>query len=272
MLSIERLAFSYGDKTIIDGLDLEVRPGELVGIVGPNGTGKSTLLRLISGVLKADSGVIRLKGKHQADLKAKERALLVSVVPQNPSMPLGFRVIDVVLMGRNAHLSLLQWESRRDLDVAKEALELTDTLDLADRVIDTLSGGERQRVLIAMALAQESPIMLLDEPTSSLDLSYQTGIMDLVTAVQRRRDGVVIVAMHDLTLAAQYCDRLVMLSNGRIYAEGPPQDVLTVENIARVYGADVAVIPHPESGSPVVLPIRGAAFAIREGEKSGSVE
>ena len=142
MLTIEKLAFSYGDKNIIDGIDLEVRPGELVGIVGPNGTGKSTLLRLISGVLKADRGVIRLNGRDQAGLKAKERALLVSVVPQNARMPVGFRVIDVVLMGRNAHLSLLQWESRRDLDVAREALELTDTLDLADRVIDSLSGGE----------------------------------------------------------------------------------------------------------------------------------
>ena len=272
MLSIEKLAFSYGDKIVIDGFDLEVRPGELVGIVGPNGTGKSTLLRLISGVLKADSGVIRLNGRDQAGLKAKERALLVSVVPQNPRMPLGFRVIDLVLMGRNAHLSLLQWESRRDTEVAREALELTDTLDLADRVIDSLSGGERQRVIIAMALAQESPIMLLDEPTSNLDLSHQTGVMDLVTTVQRRREGVVVVAMHDLTLAAQYCDRLVMLSNGRIHAEGRPQDVLTVENISGVYGAEVAVIPHPEGGSPVVLPIRGSASAIKDREKSGAAE
>ena len=181
----------------------------------------------------------------------------MSVVPQNPQLPKGFSVLDLVLMGRNPHLKLLQFEGRRDLEVASRAMELTETSHLATRALDTLSGGERQRAVVAMALAQEAQVMLLDEPTSSLDLAHQTGVMDLVKGIHRERGGAVLIAMHDLTLAAQYCHRLVMLAEGRSFAEGPPRDVLTEDNVSRVYGAEVRVLPHPVGGTPVVLPVSG---------------
>ena len=187
--------------------------------------------------------------------KSAQKARLVSVVPQNPDLPLSLRVLDLVLIGRNPHLGILQWEGRRDLEIARRAMELTEVWHLADMPIASLSGGERQRAVVAMALAQEAPLMLLDEPTASLDLAHQTGIMDLVRSLPQGRDGSVIVAMHDLTLAAQYCDRLVMLAGGRSYADGRPGDVLTRENISAVYGANVFVLRHPQGGTPVILPV-----------------
>jgi iron complex transport system ATP-binding protein len=260
MLIIQGLHFAYKDRRILQGLDLEACEGELVGVVGPNGAGKSTLLRLISGVLRPSQGSIRVNGVDLAQLRPSERARLVAVVPQSPQLPLSFRSIELVLMGRNPHLKLLQWEGRKDLEVVRRAMEMTDTWHLADRPLSTLSGGERQRALVALALAQDAPVMLLDEPTSSLDLAHQTGVMDLVGRVQRQRGGVTLVAMHDLTLAAQYCNLLVMLAEGRCYAAGPPGDVLTAENISRVYGADVFILPHPQGGTPVVLPVSNGHY------------
>ena len=264
MLAVEDLHFAYKNTPILEGLHLEARAGELVGVVGPNGAGKTTLLRLIGGVLTPSRGRISISGVDLAGLKAARRAMLVSAVPQNPQLPLSFSVLDLVLMGRNPHLRLFQWEGRQDLEIAKEAMEQTDTWRLADRALGSLSGGERQRALVALALAQEAPVMLLDEPTSSLDLAHQIGIMDLVRNVQRRRHGTVVVAMHDLTLAALYCDRLVMLTAGRTYTEGVPGEVLTRDNVSEVYGSDVFILPHPQGGTPVVLPAsdgRGPAGA-----------
>ncbi|MCH7786279.1 MAG: ABC transporter ATP-binding protein [Chloroflexi bacterium] len=255
MLVVDNLHFAYKDTRILNGLYLDANEGELVGIVGPNGAGKSTLLRLISGVLKAAEGRVSVNGTDLASLKPAQRARLVSVVPQNPQLPLHFKLLDLVLMGRNPHLRLMEWEGGRDLEISRKAMELTDTWRLADRLVGTLSGGERQRGVVAMALAQEAPVLLLDEPTSSLDLAHQTGIMDLVRDVQRQRGGTIVVAMHDLTLAAQYSDRLIMLAEGRSYAEGSPKSVLTRENISRVYGTNVVVLEHPIGGTPVVLPI-----------------
>ena len=255
MLVVDNIHFAYKDRPVLQGLDMSAQGGELVGIVGTNGAGKTTLLRMISGVLAPSQGCISVNGTDLATLKAGQRARLVSVVPQNPQLPLSFRVLELVLMGRNPHLKLLQWEGRRDLAIARRSMELTDTWHLADRAVGSLSGGERQRALVATALAQDAPVLLLDEPTASLDLAHQTGVMDLVRDVQRRRGGTVVVAMHDLTLAAQYCDRLVMLDGGRSYAQGPPGTVLTIENISNVYGASVFILPHPQGGTPVVLPV-----------------
>ena len=255
MLVVDDVHFEYKGRPVLGGVDLRVGTGEMVGVVGPNGVGKTTLLRIISGVLGLTRGTVKIDGRDMAGLTAAQRARLVSVVPQTPQLPLGFSVRDLVLMGRNPHLKLLQWEGRRDLEVAARAMDLTETDHLADRPVGTLSGGERQRVLVAMALAQEAPVMLLDEPTASLDLVHQTGIMDLVRDIQRRREGTVVVAMHDLTLASQYCHRLVMLCEGRVYAEGPPEEVLTSTNISEVYGAEALVLPHPMEGKPVVLPL-----------------
>ena len=279
MLVAEDIYFSYRDKPALEGVDLEANEGELVGIVGPNGAGKTTMLRLISGALRPAKGRIRIGGTDLATLKSAQRGRLVSVVPQNAQLPLSFKVLDMVLLGRNPHLKLLQWEGRKDLEIAARVMELTDTWCLADRVVGSLSGGERQRALVAMALAQEAPVMLLDEPTSSLDLAHQTGIMDLVANVQKQRGGTVVVAIHDLTLAAQYCDRLIMLAEGRGYAEGPPSTVLTRENISKVYDTEVFILPHPQGGTPVILPRsdgRSAANASATGRQrtteNGSVD
>jgi iron complex transport system ATP-binding protein len=258
MLSVQGIRFSYGDTQVIGGLDLQVGDGELVGLVGPNGSGKTTLLRLISGVLRPLGGRVLIDGADLARLSSNRRARLVSVVPQNPQLPLSFSVAELVLMGRNPHLGLLQWEGPRDVDIATSAMEATKTRHLAGRRLATLSGGERQRAVVAMALAQEAPVLLLDEPTSSLDLAHQTRVMDMVSSIQKERGGAVLVAMHDLTLAGRYCSRLVMLADGRSYAEGPPGAVLTAQNISDVYGAEVCVLPHPVGGTPVVLPVSGS--------------
>ena len=255
MITANGLRFAYGDRPVLQDLGLSVGQGEIVGVVGPNGAGKTTLMRILSGVLRPTEGEIVVCGRDLATTRHAERARLVSVVPQNPYLPPGYRVLDLVLMGRNPHLKMFEWEGGRHVEVVEEAMRLTDVWDLADRPLSSLSGGERQRAVLAMALAQASPVMLLDEPTTNLDLAHQIGIMDLVRTLLSDRLDSVVVAMHDLTLAAQYCDRLLMLSEGRAYAEGPPENVLTEENIHAVYGASVFVVAHPQAGTPVVLPV-----------------
>ena len=246
--------FSYNGLPVLRGLSLSVGPGELVGVVGPNGAGKTTLLRLIAGVLTPTSGNVRVNGLDLRSRRSAERARMIAAVPQSAQVPKGFTVLDVVLMGRNPHLGLLQWEGKRDLQVAAKAMEQTGIARLAERQATELSGGEQQRVVVAMALAQEAPVLLLDEPTSNLDLAHQQRVMDLVRGICRERQGAVVVSMHDLTLAAQSSDRLVMLAEGRVWTEGTPAEVLTAENIRAVYGVDVVVARHPQSGEPVVLP------------------
>ena len=205
-------------------------------------------------MLRPSGGRITIDGRDITELSPNQRARLVAVVPQNPQLPESFTVLDLVLMARNPHLKLLQWEGRRDLDAAVRAMEETQTLDLADRPLSAVSGGERQRAVVAMALAQEAPVLLLDEPTSNLDLAHQTGVMDVVVSVMEQRCVAVLVAMHALTLAAQYCRRLVMLADGRSYAKGTPAEVLTAESIEAVYGTRAFLLSHPQGGTPVVLP------------------
>ncbi|MBM3934647.1 MAG: ABC transporter ATP-binding protein [SAR202 cluster bacterium] len=253
MLSIRDVHFSYRGKAILTGLSLDVQDGEHVGLVGPNGAGKSTLIKIISGVLRPASGSVHINGADITAMRPHERARLVAVVPQETHLPAGMTVLDLVLLGRNPHMKLLQWEGPDDRAVAIRAMELTNIDQMADRYLSTLSGGERQRAVVAMALAQESPVLLMDEPTSSLDLAHQAKVLDMVAELHQKRRGAVLIAMHDLTLAAQYCHRLVMLSEGRTYAQGQPSEVLTVENISKVYGASVFVLPHPTGGTPVVV-------------------
>ena len=256
MLVVENLKFSYKDTTVLNGIDLTAHSGELVGIVGPNGAGKTTLIRAISGVLKPEVGIVKIGDIDLSLLSSSQRAKMVSVVPQKPQLPLSFKVIDLVSMGRNPYLGIFEWESDRDIQIIMRAMDLTDTTHLSQRLVGTLSGGEVQRVLVAMALVQETDVILMDEPTASLDLAYQTGIMDLVKEVKKQSGGVVLVAMHDLTLAAQYCDRLMMMFGGSVYVSGSAEDVLTSDNIFHVYDAEVHIMPHPRTGEPVVLPMR----------------
>ena len=251
-VSIAGVSASYGDRRVLNGFDLDVAPGSFVALAGPNGVGKSTLLRLIAGVLKPTAGSVRVGGRDIRDMTARERARLVAMVPQNPELPVGATALEVALMGRNPHLGLLSWESAGDVDIAIEALRMTDSEDFLDRAVDELSGGERQRVAIAMALAQQTPVILLDEPTANLDLAYQPAMMGLMRRMAAE-GKTIVAAVHDLTIAAQFCDRVALISEGSPLAVGAPQEALTAENIMRAYGADVRILEHPDTGKPVVV-------------------
>ena len=242
----------YGDRQVIKGLDLSVERGSVTALAGPNGVGKSTLLRLLSGSLRPSRGMARVEGADINSLSVRERARLVAVVPQNVELPPGTAALEVVLMGRNPHMGLLSWESEMDVDIAVEAMRMTDTDDLLDRRVDELSGGERQRVAIALALAQQTPVLLLDEPTANLDLAYQPAMMTLMRDLAST-GKTVVVAVHDLTLAGQFCDEIALMSGGVMHAVGRPEDVLTEVNIQNAYGADVTVLEHPSTGKPIVV-------------------
>ncbi|MBI4304766.1 MAG: ABC transporter ATP-binding protein [Chloroflexi bacterium] len=254
-LQLSGVSHAYRGVAALSEISLTVRRGEAVGIVGPNGAGKSTLLRIGSGILRGDEGAVLINGNDVRGMGPNERARIVAAVPQNPTVPDGFRALDVVLMGRNPHLRLLQWEGRRDFETALAAMSLTDTEQFADRPLKSLSGGERQRVFIARALAQEPEVLVLDEPTAHLDLRYQVEVMDTISRVRYERGLTVVCAMHDVTLAAQYFDRLVVLAGGRIRAAGTPAEVLRADLLSEVFGTEVVVMPHPMAGTPVALPI-----------------
>ena len=242
----------YGERQVIKGLHLSVERGSVAALAGPNGVGKSTLLRLLSGSLRPSRGMARVEEADINSLSVRERARLVAVVPQNVELPPGTAALEVVLMGRNPHMGLLSWESETDVDIAVEAMRMTDTDDLLDRRVDELSGGERQRVAIALALAQQTPVLLLDEPTANLDLAYQPAMMTLMRELAST-GKTVVVAVHDLTLAGQFCDEVALMSGGVMHAVGRPEDVLTEVNIQNAYGADVTVLEHPSTGKPIVV-------------------
>ena len=243
---------AYGERSVLRGFDLHVEQGSFVALAGPNGVGKSTLLRLVSGVVKPSQGSIEVAGRDILALSTRERARLVAVVPQDPELPHGAPAIEVVLMGRNPHLGLLSWESDSDVQTAVEAMRMTYTDDLLDRSVDELSGGERQRVAIAIALAQQTPFILLDEPTANLDLAYQPAIMELMRDLVAS-GKTILAAVHDLTLAAQFCDKVALMRDGATLTFGAPEATLTEENIKTAYGADVRILEHPETGKPVIV-------------------
>jgi iron complex transport system ATP-binding protein len=255
LLAIEGLRAGYRERTVLRGVSLQVRWGEVLGLVGPNGSGKTTLIRIVSGVTTPSQGRVTLLGRDALSLGVAKLARVVTVVPQAPALPSTFSALDVVLMGRTPHLGLMRWEGQRDVEQARRAMELTNTWALANRPVGQLSGGERQRLLIARALAQEAPLLLLDEPTASLDLAHQVAVMDLVVSLTKGRQGAIVVATHDLTLAARYCHRMALLHQGELVACGPPAEVLTAQAIRQVYGAEVCLVPHPAYGTPVVLPL-----------------
>ncbi|MEX0683680.1 MAG: ABC transporter ATP-binding protein [Dehalococcoidia bacterium] len=245
------------DIVALRGVDLALRPGELLGLVGPNGSGKTTLIRVLTGALRPSSGTVRLSGRDVVTMRQPEIARLIGVVPQDPQLPGTFTALDCVLMGRTPHLRLLQQEGPADVEIARRAMLATETWALADRPVGELSGGERQRVIVARALAQETPVLLLDEPTAHLDIGHQGTVLDLMRTFARRDGKAVLAVVHDLTLAAHYCDRLVVLQSGRVVAEGAPATVLQPELLCEVYGAPVVVLPHPETGRPIVAPSNG---------------
>lgn len=254
-LSVRQLAAGYGDRTILQGLDLDVLPGRITAIVGANACGKSTLLRAMSRLLVPRAGQVLLDGKAIHRMPPRRVARIMGLLPQSPVAPEGITVADLVSRGRHPHHGILSRWSRDDDKAVADALEATGTLDLADRAVDELSGGQRQRVWIAMALAQQTDLLLLDEPTTFLDISHQIEVLDLLTDLNHRRGTTVVMVLHDLNLAARYADHLVAMTGGRLHAQGTPDHVLTETNVRAVFGLDSRIIPDPTSGRPMMLPI-----------------
>ena len=252
ILTLKQIGFKYEQVWVLKSIDLQVHAGEILGILGPNGSGKSTLLKIMDGVLIPQEGEILLRNSSLQELQRSAIAKEVAMVSQENHFRFSFSALEVVLMGRFPHLRRLQFEGKQDLVIATDSLKATHALDLAERSIHELSGGERQRVLLARALAQEPNIVLLDEPTSFLDLKFKREIFRLIALLSKERGLSVVVVSHDIDLISQYCHRLVMLKDGLIFAEGKPDDVITTSNIETVYECPVMVDRNPMSGRPRV--------------------
>jgi len=253
MIELKDVSLGYDHQAILNNINLRAVPGEMLGLIGPNASGKSTLIKGMTRVINLFSGHISIDGQDIKNIKREELARLIATVPQNAVLPEAFTAFEVVLMGRTPHLGLLRYEGEKDIAIAWQAMEATQTHFLAERRVGELSGGEKQRLLIAQALTQQSRVILLDEPTAHLDINHQVEILNLVKSLCLEQRLTVIAALHDLNLAAQYCDWLVMLNGGEVYTEGIPQDVLTVQNIKQVYGAEVCIYPHPVNRLPTTL-------------------
>jgi len=253
-LAAQAVTLGYGDRTIVDRLDLDVPPGRITAIIGANGCGKSTLLRALARLITPTEGQVVLDGKALHARPSKEVARTLGLLPQSPVAPEGIAVADLVGRGRHPHQKLLARWSERDYVVVADALAATGIEDLADRSVDELSGGQRQRVWIAMALAQETDILLLDEPTTFLDVAHQVEVLDLLTDLNRERGTTIVMVLHDMNLAARYADHLFALCSGRVVADGAPGDVMTADLIREVFDLDSLVVADPVSGAPIVLP------------------
>jgi iron complex transport system ATP-binding protein len=254
-LSAVGLSLGYADRPVVQDLDLAVSDGEVTVIVGANGCGKSTLLRGLARLLKPASGAVLLDGRSIHQQSSREVAQTLGLLPQNPVAPEGLTVVDLVGRGRHPHHGpLRRWSTADDAAVAR-ALDLTDTLDLAHRPVDELSGGQRQRVWIAMALAQETDLLLLDEPTTYLDVAHQVEVLDLLLDLNAARGATVVMVLHDLNVAGRYADRLVALREGRVVAAGPPSEIVTPELVRNVFGLESRVIDDPVSHTPLVVPL-----------------
>jgi len=259
MIELDDVSLGYNHKAVLHNVSMKVAPGQILGLVGPNGSGKSTLIKGMTGVIDLFSGHIFVDGHDIVTIKPDKLARIVATVPQSPAMPGAFTAFEVVLMGRTPHLGLLRYEGGKDLAIAWQAMEATHTQSFAERRVSEISGGERQRLVIARALTQQPKAMLLDEPTANLDIKHQVEILNLVKSLCLEQSLTVVIALHDLNLAAQYCDWMVMLNGGKVYAEGTPLDILTATNIKRVYGAEVCVYPHPVNKLPTTLITAGGS-------------
>ncbi|NUR89568.1 MAG: ABC transporter ATP-binding protein [Nonomuraea sp.] len=258
-LTARELTLAYEDRTVVHGLDLAVPDGRVSVIVGPNACGKSTTLRALGRLLKPRGGAVLLDGTELARIPTRKIAQSIGLLPQSPVAPEAITVADLVSRGRQPHQHWWQQWSDADERAVTDAMDRTDVAGLADRPVDELSGGQRQRVWIAMALAQETDVLLLDEPTTYLDISHQVEVMDLVRQLNHERGRTVVMVLHDLNQAARYADHLVAMKAGRIVAEGRPEDVVTADLVREVFGLDSVVVPDPVTGSPLVVP--GAPYS-----------
>jgi iron complex transport system ATP-binding protein len=253
MLKIQNLSVSYGSRQILHNVSLDVGSGEILALIGPNGAGKSTLIRAASGVIPY-TGHVRTNGDDFASLNPMQRAKYIATVPQAVALPPAFTVWETVILGRTPYLGFLGQVSENDEEIAQQSLQRVSALQFMDRRVGELSGGEQQRVLLARALCQSTPILLLDEPTAHLDLQYQVSLLELVTELAHKDNLAVLIALHDLNLAAHYADRIALMVAGSIKAMGKPKEVLQPELIAEAYCLPVQVVPHPFLDVPLVLP------------------
>ncbi|MBS4534099.1 ABC transporter ATP-binding protein [Clostridium sp. D2Q-14] len=256
VLKIEDLVVAYGNKKIIDGLNASIYKGEFVGIIGPNGTGKSTLIKAITSIIDSENGSIFIKGNKHTNLSKRQLAKLVAVVPQEFNIEYDFTNFDIVMMGRNPHIARKNKLGKKDYEVVKEAMVMTNTWKFKDRFFNELSGGERQRVIVARAIAQQSSIILLDEPTSHLDIHHQLEIMELIYMLKEKRDITVVAVLHDINMAARFSDRLILLHNGQVLAQGNPEEVVKEENLSKVYDMEMIVRNNKILGKKEILPLR----------------
>ena len=266
---LEQVSFAYGSVEVVKNLSLSIAKGEVFGLLGPNGSGKSTLVRLLSGVLSPRQGCVRFLGQDLAEYDREELARHIAVVPQDTQILLPFSVLEVVLMGRAPHHGRFGFENKEDLALARRAMELTGIAGLERRAIHELSGGERQRVILARALAQTPRLLLLDEPTAFLDIRHQVEVYDLVRSLSGQKGLTVIAVLHDLNLAALYCDRLMLLKAGEVFCAGTPEEVLTYVNITAVYETEVYIGLNDITGKIHILPLDAETRA-RLREKRGA--
>jgi iron complex transport system ATP-binding protein len=255
VLNAKDLTLQYDQRRVVEGLTAEIPEGKVTMIVGANACGKSTLLRGLSRLLKPAGGTVTLDGKDIHSRPARELARILGLLPQHPTAPDGILVRDLVGRGRYPHQGFFRSWSAEDDAAVQRALDATETLELAERNVDELSGGQRQRVWIAMALAQETEVLLLDEPTTYLDLAHQVEVLDLVTDLNRKRGTTVAIVLHDLNLAARYADHVIAMKGGKIVAEGTSVDVVSEDLVRDVFGLESRVVPDPISGTPLIIPI-----------------
>lgn len=255
MLQVKNLSCGYGAKEVIKSMSFSVRKGDFLGIIGPNGAGKTTLFRAITGVLSLREGNVLYKGRDISGIPPRERAREIAVMPQILEVPFAFSVEEFVLMGRFPHVGRFGTLKQNDYRVLEKSLELTDTASLRKQRLLELSGGERQRAILAQGFAQEPRLLLLDEPTAHLDIAHKIRILDIVKNLNKEFGLTVIVILHDLNLASEYCKRLLLLDEGAIYKNGSPEEILTYKNIEKVYKTIVVVGKNPISSKPYILPV-----------------
>ncbi|TDC23293.1 ABC transporter ATP-binding protein [Streptomyces sp. 8K308] len=253
-LHAKDLTLGYDDQTVVTNLDIEILDGKVTAIVGANGCGKSTLLRGLARLLRPRDGAIHLDGRSLSELSTLDVAKVLGLLPQSPVAPEGITVADLVSRGRYPHQGWFRRWAERDHDAVARALDATDTADLVNRPLQQLSGGQRQRVWVAMALAQETDLLLLDEPTTYLDINHQVELLRLVRKLNAQSGKTIVLVLHDLNLACRFCDHIVAMAEGNIVAEGAPTDIITAELVEKVFGLACVVIPDPVAGTPMVIP------------------
>lgn len=254
VLTANKVVAGYDKKIIVNGIDVVLPSNKISVIIGANACGKSTLLKTLARLIKPESGEIALDGKQISSIPSKQLAKVLGLLPQSPIVPEGITVSDLVARGRFPYQTFLKGMGKQDYEAVEEALEIMGITELANRSVDELSGGQRQRVWIAMALAQQTDILLLDEPTTYLDITYQIEILDLLTDLNRKRGTTIVMVLHDINLSARYADYIFAVKKGNLIAQGKPSDIISEELIKQVFGLDCAVIKDPVSGSPFIVP------------------